>query len=118
MTDREFFIKEVDTLLDAVPDAFCEEAKRFYESWKNEVPASNAKPITENGIKILGFMQENYPQYNNVFKAKEIGEGLFMSGRSVSGSMKKLVADGFVEKLGKDPVTYAITDLGKSWSID
>ena len=31
----------------------------------------------------------------------------------VSGSIRKLVADGFVEKLGDEPVIYGITEKGK-----
>ena len=77
----------------------------------------HSKAITENGIKILQFMQENWENRNNIFKAAEIGEGLFMSGRSVSGSMRKLVADGYVVKEGKDPVCYSITEAGKSFEL-
>lgn len=37
-----------------------------------------------------------------------------MPSRSVSGSMKKLITEGFVEKIGSDPVAYAITEKGKN----
>lgn len=74
--------------------------------------------MTENGGKILKFLQDNYEKYNNVLKSKDIGEGLGISGRSVSGSIRKLIADGYVEKIGKDPVSYGITDLGKNYQFD
>jgi hypothetical protein len=32
--------------------------------------------------------------------------------------MRKLVTDGFVEKVGQDPVIYSITENGKNINID
>lgn len=74
--------------------------------------------ITENGTKIIAAMQKNQEKYINVFTAKNLGELLFMSPRSISGSMKKLIADGFVEKVGANPVAYGLTKLGKSYEFD
>jgi large conductance mechanosensitive channel protein len=51
-------------------------------------------------------------------KAKEIAEGMFISSRAVSGSMRKLVSDGYVEKIGADPVMYLITEKGKNINIE
>lgn len=119
MTKKEAFIKMVEGLIDPLDinelkeDDETKMAIEFFQELK-ENKASAPKPeITENGAKILAYMQENYQKYNNVFKAKEIGEGLFVSSRSVSGSMKKLITEGFVEKIGSDSVAYSITDKGK-----
>lgn len=79
---------------------------------------NSSKTFTENGLKIFECMRENEQKYINVFKAKEIGELLFMTPRSVSGSMKKLIADGFVEKVGANPVAYGLTELGKAYEFD
>ena len=79
---------------------------------------NGSKTFTENGLRIFKCMRENEQKYINVFKAKEIGELLFMTPRSVSGSMKKLIADGFVEKVGANPVAYGLTELGKSYEFD
>lgn len=79
---------------------------------------NGSKTFTENGLKIFKCMRENEQKYINVFKAKEIGELLFMTPRSVSGSMKKLIADGFVEKVGTNPVAYGLTELGKAYEFD
>ena len=49
--------------------------------------------------------------------AKDIGEGLFISSRAVSGAIRKLVTDGYVEKIGQDPVVYALTEKGKTVEI-
>lgn len=117
MTGRDLFIAEIEKFIEAVPDALPVEAIQFFNDWKGKAPESKAVAITENGMKILKFMQENQDKFNNIFKARDIGEGLFMSGRSVSGSMKKMVTDGFVEKTGKDPVTYSLTEKGEGWFL-
>ena len=71
----------------------------------------------ENGLKILQYMQQNNEKYNNIFSAKNIGEGLFLSSRSVSGSMRKLVTDEYVHKIGNNPVCYSLTEQGKNIDI-
>ena len=53
-----------------------------------------------------------------MWKAKDIAEELFVNSRKVSGAMRKLVNDGFVEKLGKEPVVYELTEKGKNIVID
>ena len=55
---------------------------------------------------------------SNVFTSKEAAEALFTSGRSIAGSMRKLVNDGYVEKAGKDPVQYSLTKAGKSYQFE
>ena len=69
--------------------------------------------FTESGAKILQWMRDNKDSYNNIFKAKDICEGLFLSStRIVSGAMRKLVADNYVSKTAGNPVCYSITDEG------
>lgn len=112
MTKMQKLIEELDELNIDFKEQLSEESYQYYLELKKG-KTSNSKGMTENGVKILSYMQENYEKYNNSFKAKEIGEGLFMSSRSVSGSMRKLISDGYVEKIGSDPVVYSITDHGK-----
>ena len=71
--------------------------------------------MTESGEKVLTWMLENEKEYSNIFSAKVIGEGLFTSSRVVSGAMRKLVTDGYVEKAGQNPVSYSLTDTARSW---
>ena len=52
------------------------------------------------------------------FTAKEIGDALQVSGRSVSGAIRKLIQDGLVEKVSQDPVTYGLTAAGKEYQFD
>lgn len=120
MTNKEVFIKKIEQLLNDCPDFFgqdeeAEKAMAYFESLKKD--KGHSKAITENGIKIIQFMKDNWEIRNNIFKAAEIGEGTFMSGRSVSGSMRKLISDGYVIKEGKDPVMYSITEAGKALEL-
>lgn len=78
----------------------------------------DGKTFTENGLKILKTMKENAETYMNIYSSKQLGELLFMSPRSVSGSMKKLIANGYVEKVSLSPVTYSLTTLGKDYQFD
>lgn len=47
-----------------------------------------------------------------------IGESLGVGSRSVSGSMRKLVTDGYVEKSGSNPTVYKITNKGINYTFD
>ena len=125
MTKKETFIKiisyifEEDTLhLDKL---YTEEewaaALDFFKEFK-EGKVKNSKEMTENGRKSLIWMQENLESMNNIFTAKEIAEGLFTSGRSISGSMRKLINDGYVEKIGANPVQYTLTEKGINYKFE
>lgn len=113
---REKFINEIKECIEKFNIELSPEALAYLESL--EKGSASIGGFTENGLKILAYMQEYYTSRGNSFKAKEIGEGLFMSGRSASGSMRKLIADGYVEKIGQNPVCYGLTDLGKSYELD
>lgn len=67
------------------------------------------------GIQALEYMQQN-PEKS--YTSKEIAEGLVISARQISGSMTKLWRDGYVEKLGKSPVIYTLSDLGKNIDLN
>ena len=73
--------------------------------------------FTDNGKLIMKYLQD-LPEDAPMMKAREIAEGLFISSRAVSGAMRKLVTDGFVEKVGQDPVMYALTEKGRNIEIE
>jgi len=105
MSDKEKFIKMVEELINKIDVSEYPDEMRYFESLKEDKSEGG---LTENGQKILSFMQENKEKYNNLFKAKDIGEGLGISSKAVSGSMRKLVKDGYVNKVGKEPVIYEL----------
>ena len=116
MSKKEKFIKAVDEALfskvepcDIDPDVLA-----YWDALKGK--GEEEKPMfTDNGKLVLKYMQEN--ANIPMMKAKDIGEGLFISSRAVSGSIHKLVTDGFVEKVGQDPVVYSLTEKGKTVEI-
>lgn len=125
MTKKETFIKIIQTEIFDNSTIYTEnysnedwnKALEFFEELKNN-KIKSSKEMTENGRKSLIWMQENLESMNNIFTSKEIAEGLFTSGRSVAGSMRKLVTDGYVEKVGKDPVQYSLTEKGINYKFD
>ena len=123
MTKREAFIEIVEEIFSR-PDIYAENYPDTYaladEYW-NEFKAGKAKGskgMTENGAKLLSWMQENVENMSNMFTSKEIAEGLFTSGRSISGSMRKLVSDGYVEKINGNPIRYSLTEAGRNYQFE
>ena len=113
---REKFIKFVEQLFYdwALINEIDEEVWNFFEDFKNG-KVKNSSVITENGIKILKFLQENE---ETAYTAKMIGERIELGSRTVSGSMRKLVTDGYVTKLGANPVTYQLSEKGMNFNLD
>lgn len=105
MTEKEKFIKMVEELISTIDVSKYSDEMNYFNSLKEAKEGG----LTENGEKILVFMKENKETYNNLFKAKDIAEGINMSSKAVSGSMRKLVKDGYVNKVGKEPVIYELT---------
>ena len=75
------------------------------------------KPVlTQNGAPIIKYLQEH--QDVKMWKAREIADAMGLSSRGISGSMRKLVSDGFCEKIGNNPSVYMLTEKGKNLNID
>lgn len=115
MSKKQEFIKFVEMAIEAYPQEMPADAKTYWEALcsKEEVE----KPMfTDNGKLILRFLQEHSEV--PMWKSRDIAEGLVISSRGVSGAMRKLVNDEFVEKIGQDPAVYALTDKGKNIVIE
>lgn len=95
LTDPD--VKELSSFLEALSSA------------KKEKPL-----LTDSGLAILEYMQGC--DASNM-KAKDIGEGMGIPSKKVSGSIRKLCTDGFVEKAGQTPVIYSLTAKGKEFDI-
>ena len=122
MSKKEKFIHEVIAAIDGLEEKtpekyFSEDALDFWNGLQMSGDSSKPK-FTENGKLVLRYLKDNKDTYNNLFKAKDVGEGLGISSRTASGAMRKLVTDGYVEKVGADPVVYAITTEGVEVDID
>ena len=110
------YVKELQSHCDAYSTIEMNDEARLY--W--EVFCGNEdveKPMfTDNGKLILKYLQNNTQE--TIWKARDVAEGLFISSRAVSGAMRKLVSDGYIEKMGQDPVIYSLTEKGKNIKIE
>ena len=118
MTKKEKFvnfIKQVlsennlENLYEIDPDV-----ATYWEAFSSS-KEENKPMFTDNGKLILQFLKDH--QDVPMWKAKDVAEALLVSSRMVSGAMRKLVSDGYVEKVGQDPVIYSITEQGKNIEI-
>ena len=74
------------------------------------------KPMfTESGLSILEYLQTCDAKS---LKARDIADGMVVSSRQVSGAIRKLVTDGFVDKYGQNPVIYSLTEKGRNFDIN
>lgn len=117
MTKKEKFINMIDTLMNEKEDLseFDPEAVEYWRLFKSTTDSTEKPVLTDMGKMILKLLQDN--PSTEVWKAKDIGEGLLVSSRVVSGGIRKLCSDGFVDKVGQDPVLYTITEKGKNIEI-
>jgi hypothetical protein len=122
MTNKQIFIAEIEKLIAYVTDLqesdkeiLSPDAQLFLDQLKTGNGFGNE--ITESGLKILSWCKENCKKYNNLFTAKVIAEGLFMTPRSVSGSMRKLISDEYFSKTGTNPVSYSLNEKGINYKL-
>ena len=113
MSKKQEFIEYVKERVDWTDAS--ENVKIYWEAFISK--EEKEKPMcTDNGTLILQFLRDN-PD-TTTWKARDIAEGLFITSRTVSGAIRKLCTDGFVEKVSQDPVIYTITELGKTVEIN
>lgn len=113
MSNKEIFMKELEELITKNKENLSNETVEYFETLKTTL-IEDKEAFTKNGRAILLFLQQN-PR--DMWKSKDIADAMEISSRSVSGSMRKLVTDGYVDKLGKDPVIYALTEKGKKINL-
>lgn len=108
MSLKQDFISYVESNFNANP--MPENLIEYWDKFKGGSSGGEKPQFTENGKKILTFLQQHTD--TKTWKAKDIAEGMFIASRTVSGAIRKLVTDGYVEKVGQDPVIYSITEKG------
>lgn len=94
------------------------DALAYFELIKTDAPAKEKVKFTDNGKLILKAMRDNCDAANNLFKARDVAEFAFISSKSVSGAMTKLVNDGYAEVISKGPNVYSLTESGKVVDFD
>lgn len=113
MAKKSVFVKEVQSLIDNETIILSDDAMEF---WKEFI--TPAREVTENGAKVLQWMQKQTQEGEVSFTANVIGNGIFASSRQVVGYVSSLVKKGYVDKTGKSPVSYSLTDKGKEFSVE
>ena len=114
---KQEFIDFLNALMEAAPDVVKEKMNDNVKAYIDAlIDKKGEKPArADNGKMVLKYLQNAEP---GLYKAKDIADGLFVASRNVSGAMRKLVSDGFVEKMGESPVLYSITEKGKEFIIE
>lgn len=122
MTKKQKFVEVIQKEIFDRSDIYSENYPEIWEDLVNYWEAFKGKEeaekpaFTDNGKLILKFMQEHSNDMP-MCKARDIGEGLFISSRAVTGAIRKLVTDGYIEKIGQDPVVYSLTEHGRTVEI-
>ncbi|MEG2936698.1 MAG: hypothetical protein RR844_09460 [Clostridium sp.] len=122
---KDNFIEMVEVLINILEDKSLltngyPEGLEYFTSLKEGKDKDKTKPqLTDNGKLIISTMQENATEDDYQFKASQIAEFAFVSSRTISGAIRKLVTDGYVEKIeGTSPIAYCLTDAGKNIVFD
>lgn len=121
MNNKEIFIKEIEVLIENMKDydqgfhGLSEDAMKFLNNLKEK--NDNGVKLTEKGRKIFEYMINNLEEQANNFSAEAIANGIFINPKSVGGSMRSLIKEGLVEKIGSSPAIYSITEKGEKCLI-
>lgn len=114
---KDAFLEFVDFLMEncKVPFEMSQDAADYLEALRIGVEEKEKTQLTDNGKMVLLAMRK---LDKDMLRAKEIAEEMFVATRSVSGALRKLVDDGYVEKIGKDPIVYKLTEQGKNINLE
>lgn len=112
---KQEFLNFLNALMEACPDIVRELKTENVEAYiQTLTEEENDKPeITENGLIVLNFLKGHSDV--RTWRSRDIAEQMGISSRGVSGTLRKLTNDGFVEKIGKDPCIYTLTEKGKNY---
>ena len=115
---KQEFLDFLNALMEAAPDVaeklMTDNIQAYIDVLKD---VKEEKPaVTENGQKILKYLQEN-PDVRT-WKAKDLADKMGIASRGVAGTLRKLVNDGYCEKISTNPVVYTITEKGINFKIE
>ena len=115
---KEQFLNFLDRLMENSPEIVEQYMTDDIKAYLNALyeVKENKPALTDNGKIVLKYLQEH--KETRTWKAKDIAEQMGISSRGVSGSLRKLVNDGFCEKLGENPIIYCLTEKGTNYIIE
>lgn len=114
---KQEFIDFLNALMQAAPQVVEEKMTDNVKAYIDAISDVKIKTdeVTEKGLPIISFMQGSPA---SMFKARDIADTLGVSSRGVSGTLRKLVNDGYVDKIGIDPIVYSLTEKGRNYKVD
>ena len=118
MNKCEKFLDFFDNLVknSKYPIEIPEDVKEFYDTLKSSQEKFTNRPeFTGNGLIVFEYMKNN-PNIKSM-KAKDIADGIGLPSKRISGAMRKLVIDGYIEKFGQNPVIYTLSNKGKNFNL-
>lgn len=116
---KQEFIDFINKLMESNPELtnqLMTDNIRAYLDTLTERGGADKPMLTPNGMIILKHLREH--QDIITWKARDIAQDIGIASRGVAGALRKLCTDGFVEKLGKDPAIYTLTEKGKNYLIE
>lgn len=112
MNKCEQFLDFFDYMAQKLNEPIPPDVKEFYETLKDK--HDDKLMFTDSGLEIFEYLQNCDAKS---LKAKDIADGMGISSRKVSGAIRKLCSDGFVERYGLNPVLYSLSSKGKEFNI-
>lgn len=110
------FIEFFDEVTKHIERPFPDTVQEVYDTLCSQRDNYVEAPLfTDCGIQILEYLQSCDVKS---IKAKDIAIGMDVSSRVISGAIRKLCSDGYVEKFGQNPVIYNLTEKGKNFNIN
>lgn len=116
---KEDFIKFLNELMAANPEVTKTHMNENVQSYIRDVlnrENAKEKPLfSDNGLIVYKFLKENKDV--TAWSARMIASEVGLTSKQVSGCARKLVNDGFLEKVSENPVYYALTTKGKDYVL-
>lgn len=115
---KEDFIKFLNSLMDANPaltESLMNENVRTYLDVLTKGETKDKPLFSDNGLVVFKFMKGNTDA--TAMSSKNIAEQVGLTSKQVSGCARKLVNDGFLEKVSTNPVYYALSQKGKDFEL-
>lgn len=122
---KQKFVEFVEKLMEANPEItkefYTEDVKSYFEAFRSNETSAKSEGITKAGRPILEFFQqqEKTDGERKGYRVAEIGELMGRASKGISGSMRKLVADGYIAKVDDTkPVVYILTEKGSNFIFE
>lgn len=115
---KEDFVKFLEKLMDANPElteSMMNENIKTYIDVLTKGETKDKPLFSDNGLVVFKFMREN--KETTAWPAKAIAAEVNLTSKQVSGCARKLVNDGFLEKVSTNPVYYALSQKGKDFEL-